>query len=233
MLARRWMGASATTNCMVEQLGLAMIPRGRCFAASGLTSLTTSGTSSSYRKADELSITTAPAAANFGAYSFEMDPPAEKSAMSTPAGSNVARSCTTTSRLPNFTLPPADRALASATTSPTGNLRSANTDNMTSPTAPVAPTTATLYVLLICFPIRYRECGCDVCRDAPACGNCGSFPQEIQIIAVPAPESSVRHRRRHRIARDAATPGPPAPAPASPRRSASRGFRRRDRGARW
>ena len=40
--------------------------------------------------------------------------------MSTPAGSKVARSCTTMSRSPNFTLPPAERSLASATSSPTG-----------------------------------------------------------------------------------------------------------------
>src|SRR3546814_9309490 len=69
--AARCSGASATISCMVEQLGLAMMPRGRCCADSGLTSLTTSGTSASWGKAEEWSITTAPAAANFGAYSFE------------------------------------------------------------------------------------------------------------------------------------------------------------------
>ena len=34
--------------------------------------------------------------------------------MSTPVGSNVARSCTTTSRAPNSTFAPAERSLASA-----------------------------------------------------------------------------------------------------------------------
>src|SRR3546814_6118927 len=136
MPAARCNGASATISCMVEQLGLAMMPRGRCFAASGLTSLTTSGTSASWRKAEELSITTAPAAANFGAYSFETAPPAENSAMSTPAGSKLARSWTSTSSSPKATYPPADRSLASATISPTGHSRSASTDSITSPTAP-------------------------------------------------------------------------------------------------
>ena len=40
---------------------------------------------------------TAPAAANFGAKALLVSPPAENSAMSTPAGSKVARSCTTMS----------------------------------------------------------------------------------------------------------------------------------------
>jgi hypothetical protein len=43
----RWIGASATSICIVEQLGLAMIPRGRLRTCSGFTSDTTSGTSSS------------------------------------------------------------------------------------------------------------------------------------------------------------------------------------------
>ena len=77
------MGLSATTICIVEQFGLATIPW--CAAsASGLTSLTTSGTSSCMRQREELSITTAPASANLGAHSPEMAPPAENSAMSNP-----------------------------------------------------------------------------------------------------------------------------------------------------
>src|SRR4051794_26372880 len=52
---------------MVVQLGLAMMPLTASPIASGLTSLTTSGTDGSIRKADELSMTMAPAAANFGA----------------------------------------------------------------------------------------------------------------------------------------------------------------------
>lgn len=52
--------------------------------ASGLISGTTSGTPSVMRKAEELSTTVQPAAAATGAYFLEMDPPAEKSAMSQP-----------------------------------------------------------------------------------------------------------------------------------------------------
>ena len=61
-------GLSATTICIVEQFGLATIPR-CASSASGLTSETTSGTSSCIRHAEELSTTTAPAAAKRGAHS--------------------------------------------------------------------------------------------------------------------------------------------------------------------
>src|SRR5690606_31962079 len=152
MPTARWIGASATSICMVEQLGLAMIPRGRSRAASGLTSATTGGTSSSCRSAVELSITTAPTAANFGAYSLETLPPAENSAMSIPAGSNVARSSTTILRAPNSAFSPAERSLASRCSRSIGKSRSARIFSMVSPTAPVAPTTATFTVLLISIP---------------------------------------------------------------------------------
>ena len=83
MPAASWIGFSATTICMVEQFGLAMMPR-CASSASGLTSLTTSGTSSFIRQREELSITVAPAAANLGAHSPDVAPPAEKRAMSKP-----------------------------------------------------------------------------------------------------------------------------------------------------
>ena len=70
---------------MVVQLGLAMMPLGRSAVSSGLTSETTSGTSGSLRHAEELSTTTAPAAANLGAYSREAVAPAENTAISMPA----------------------------------------------------------------------------------------------------------------------------------------------------
>ncbi len=69
---------------MVVQFGLAMMPLGRFAIASGLTSETTSGTSGSRRQAEELSMTTAPAAATLGASSLEVEPPAEKITMSRP-----------------------------------------------------------------------------------------------------------------------------------------------------
>ena len=80
---------------MVVQLGLAIMPFFAFLTSSGFTSLTTSGTSGSMRQAEELSITVAPEAANFGASSFEVPPPAEKIAMSIPERSAVAASSTT------------------------------------------------------------------------------------------------------------------------------------------
>src|SRR5688572_14384151 len=162
MPTARWIGASATISCMVEQLGLAMIPRGRWRAASGLTSDTTSGTSASPRNTEELSMTTAPAAANFGAYARGTLRPAEKRAMSTPVGSKVARASTTIWRAPNSTLPPAERSLARTCSLAMGNPRSARIFSMVSPTAPVAPTTATLYAVLLMdriLPVGLRRPG--------------------------------------------------------------------------
>ncbi|MGY4516031.1 hypothetical protein ACVWWW_001599 [Lysobacter sp. HA18] len=95
-------------------------------------------------------MTTAPACANFGPYSFEMSPPAENSAMSTPVGSNVARSCTTIFRFLKSTFSPAERSLASRCSSAMGKSRSASTFSMVSPTAPVAPTTATFTGFFMC-----------------------------------------------------------------------------------
>jgi hypothetical protein len=79
---------------IVVQFGLAMMPL-RAFATSpGLTSLTISGTSGSIRHADELSITIAPAAANFGASSRDDVAPDENKAMSRPDTSAAAASST-------------------------------------------------------------------------------------------------------------------------------------------
>ena len=74
---------------IVVQFGLAMIPLRASAMASGLTSLTTSGTSGSIRQADELSTTVTPASANRGASARDVVAPAEKSAMSSPLGSAV------------------------------------------------------------------------------------------------------------------------------------------------
>ena len=66
------------------QLGLAITPLW-LKAASGFTSGTTRGTEASMRKALELSITTAPAAAATGAHCFDTEPPADANTTSTPA----------------------------------------------------------------------------------------------------------------------------------------------------
>ena len=118
--AASWSGFSATTICIVEQFGFAMIPR--CpSSASGFTSLTTSGTSSSIRQREELSITIAPAAANRGAHSPEVEPPAENSAMSKPWIDSSLRPCTTS---PPSSSRPTERSEAKGTISRAGNPRS-------------------------------------------------------------------------------------------------------------
>ena len=132
---------------MVVQLGLAMIPRWPPAAAS-LTPATTSGTCGSMRHAEELSTTTAPAAAKRGACSRARAPPAEKRATSMPAGSAAARSSTSTSPQGVATRVPADRAEAISRISPTGKERRSRVAIISRPTAPVAPTTATLRRLM-------------------------------------------------------------------------------------
>ncbi len=89
--AKSCSGLSATTIWIVEQLGLAMIPR--CFMMScGLTSGTTSGTSGSMRNALELSTTTAPAAAATGLHSRETAAGVLDRTMSTSENSDRAES---------------------------------------------------------------------------------------------------------------------------------------------
>ena len=105
-------GLSTGIATMVVQLGLATIPLAIVASADSLTSGTTRGTSGSIRQADELSITTAPAAAKRGASCREAVAPLEKRAMSMPEGSAVAASSTTTSVPRKASVRPADRAEA-------------------------------------------------------------------------------------------------------------------------
>ena len=97
---------------IVVQFGLATMPLGMVSRSSGLTSLTTSGTSGSLRQAEELSTTMAPTAATWGASSFEAAPPLENSAMSRPEKSAVAESSTVTSPPAHGRVVPAERAEA-------------------------------------------------------------------------------------------------------------------------
>ncbi len=99
-----------------------------------MTSLTTSGTSGSIRQAEELSTTTAPASANLGASAREVVAPAEKRAMSMPAGSAVSASSTVMSRPSQVIVDPADRADARNLISATGKDRSSSMRRMTAPT---------------------------------------------------------------------------------------------------
>src|SRR2546425_10096575 len=114
-----WIGMMATTMMMVEQLGLAMIPR--CFRIiSELTSGPTNGTSGSIGNAEELSTTTAPSFAATGAISLEMLAPAEKSAKSIPRKELFVKARTSMGCPWKDTVFPADLSEASGTTSETG-----------------------------------------------------------------------------------------------------------------
>ena len=119
---------------MVVQLGLAMMPLGGCDASSGLTSATTRGTSGSIRQAEELSTTTAPAAATLGAVAREAVLPLENRARSRPEKSAVAVSSTTISPPAHGRVVPADRTEAKKRTSVTGKRRSASRARITPPT---------------------------------------------------------------------------------------------------
>ena len=145
MRAMSCSGLSATTIWIVEQFGLAtMLRLWKPLSAARLTSGTTSGTSGSMRNCEVLSITTQPAAAALGANSAETLAPGENRPMSKPRKSKPARSWTSSVRSsPNETCLPIERSDASATTSSTGNFRSARICSISPPTLPVAPTTAT------------------------------------------------------------------------------------------
>ena len=79
-----WIGHSGTSAVIAEQFGLAMMPLCSLMRPALISGIT-SGTFGSMRKAEELSMTTAPALTAIGANFLEMPPPAENSAMSTPS----------------------------------------------------------------------------------------------------------------------------------------------------
>src|SRR3954469_2174517 len=132
---------------MGVQFGLALNRFGGFGASAPLTSDTTSGPSGSIRQADELSMTVTPAAANFGASSFDVEPPAENSAMSRPLGSAVAASSMRTSTPSHGRVLPAERDEAKNRISSIGKARSARMRRIIAPTCPVAPTIPTLAII--------------------------------------------------------------------------------------
>src|SRR5829696_4020533 len=142
MRLRRWIGHSGTSAVIAEQFGTAMMPlcsRMRAALISGITS----GTSGSMRKTEELSITTAPALTAAGENFREVPLPAENSAMSTPWNDfSVSSSITILSPRKSIVLP-AERALASAFSLPTGKARLSMVAMNSAPTAPVTPAMAT------------------------------------------------------------------------------------------
>src|SRR6185312_15533353 len=77
-----------------------------------------------------------------GAYLRDVEPPAEKSARSTPSNDASFSSVTVTLLPANGSCLPADRAEARARTLEYGNRRFSRQLRISTPTAPVAPTTA-------------------------------------------------------------------------------------------
>src|SRR5437762_11941187 len=142
MRAASCSGFSATTSWIVEQFGLATMPRW-ALAASPFTSGTTSGTAGSMRNALDLSTTTQPRRTASGANRRDVPLPAENSARSKPSRASAVSSRTSSLPPSNSTCDPAERADANATTSEAGKPRSTRIESTSGPTAPVAPTTAT------------------------------------------------------------------------------------------
>ena len=117
--------------------------------SSALISGTTSGTSGSIRKAWLLSTTTAPRLTASGSSSFAMSSPAAPSTMSQPSKASGQASSITTCSPRNSTVLPAERALASSLSLPTGNSCSLRHSSIWVPTAPVAPKIATVYCFML------------------------------------------------------------------------------------
>src|SRR5690606_2327444 len=109
----------------------------------------------SIRQADELSTTVVPTAANLGAHSNDVSPPAENNATSGFISTAVCKFTTLYFLSLKAISLPTDFSDATGINSVTGKLRSAKTFSITSPTIPVAPTTATL---IDKFVLRLKIC---------------------------------------------------------------------------
>ena len=138
-------GARGTAIVAVVQLGLAIMRRGACRRASALTSGMTSGTSGSMRKAAELSMTIAPAAAASGTSSLATSSGVSK--MTSSRSWKAARDASSTTCEPIRL--PADRLEANSLSVDAGKLRSCRTRNASRPTTPVAPTMPTRYPVMV------------------------------------------------------------------------------------
>ncbi len=142
---RRWIGHSAMAATIATQFGLAMMPPW-CRIVWELISGTTKGTSGSMRKAQELSITIAPAATARGAHSRARPLPAENSAMSMRSKLLGANASTGNATPAKPKLLPAERGEAIRRRPESGNQRFSRQRISSTPTAPVAPTIATVGV---------------------------------------------------------------------------------------
>ena len=127
---------------VAEQFGTPMMPLCPAMLAALISGIT-SGTSGSIRKADELSMTTAPAATAIGEKRLETLLPAENSAMSTPSNERSLSSSTTIRCPRKSSVLPAERALASAFNVLSANRRLSSVAMNWAPTAPVTPAIAT------------------------------------------------------------------------------------------
>ena len=135
---------------MVEQFGFAMILSS--FVNSlALISGTINFLEGSILQADELSITVVPAAANCGAQSNEVCPPAEKTAISGFMSIAVCKPTTVCFCPLNSITFPTDFSEATRINSVYGKFLSSNTFNIISPTIPVAPTTAIFIIYILFF----------------------------------------------------------------------------------
>ena len=136
-------GCSESTNGTVVQFGVETMPL-CCRRSSGLTSGTTSGTPSCWRKADESSKATAPFLAATGQSSFDAAVEAEMNATSAPSKASCVVSWTICVLPRNVSSRPSERFVASSRSSLTGKLRSSMHLRNSAPTTPVAPTRATV-----------------------------------------------------------------------------------------
>ena len=143
-----WIGHSGTSAVIAEQFGTAMMPlcsRMRSALISGITS----GTFGSMRKAEELSITTAPALTADRARTSAICRCRPRTARYRRPRTSCSVSSSITIRSPRKSMVlPADRALASALSLPTGKARLSMVAMNSAPTAPVTPAMATTGSLL-------------------------------------------------------------------------------------
>src|SRR3990170_3067858 len=143
---------------MVEQLGLAIIPRFvYILMASSFTSGTTSGISGAILKAPVLSITTQPALAAMGAKRSLTLPPAEKKPIWQLVNESSLRTCTVRLLPLYISAFPRERSEASSFSSLTGKALSSKIFIISLPTAPVAPTTATFHFFILHFLVWYYQ----------------------------------------------------------------------------
>ena len=111
----------------------------------------------SMRQADELSMTTVPASANFGAHSRLVLPPALNSAMAGLAAMASVIETTFQLRPLHSIVLPTDFSEATGMSSVTGKFCSFNTSSIFVPTNPVAPTTATFMCKQFGFETKVKS----------------------------------------------------------------------------